>query len=205
MGITGSYVEVFDTLGGIVVYGTSSSSSDDYAQQYNPTLSDESGWSTTRLSSLRDIAAVGNMSLQCVYSIVCVFRLGFGIKGGLAEGGAPMTQSMPDYNMARFRVCGRKHVQERSHECIVLSTVRVFTFFSVNQRENIVSQNGLIMFWLVHVPLYCVSWFLNCLCVCFCNMKLSGDNYHLDGWCIHCKLEIYLVRGHDYENEVVFT
>lgn len=32
MDITGSYVEVFETFGGIVVYGTSSSSSDDYAQ-----------------------------------------------------------------------------------------------------------------------------------------------------------------------------
>lgn len=28
----GGYVDVFETLGGIVVYGTSSSSSDDYAQ-----------------------------------------------------------------------------------------------------------------------------------------------------------------------------
>lgn len=31
---------------------------------------------------------------------------------------------MHDCNMTRFRVCGRKHVQERSQECIMLSRVR---------------------------------------------------------------------------------
>ena len=39
---------------------------------------------------------------------------------------------MPDCNTARFRDCGWKHVQERSHEFIVLRTL---IFANVNQSE----------------------------------------------------------------------
>ena len=51
----------------------------------------------------------------------------------------------------------------------------------------------------VHGPLYCVGWFLECLCICFCNKIISGGNCHFGGWCVDCKVGIFL-----FEN-VIFT
>lgn len=38
----------------------------------------------------------------------------------------------------------------------------------------------------VHELLYCVGWFLEYLCVCFCNKVISGGNCHFGGWCVDC-------------------
>ena len=52
-----------------------------------------------------------------------MFRLGFKMKGGLAEGGAPRTHNIFGRSLVGHWHCGRKHVQGRSHEGTVLYEV----------------------------------------------------------------------------------
>lgn len=86
---------------------------------------DISGCNATYLLSLHDVAVVGNLPLQYLNSIICMFKVGSGEKGGLAKRGCFMYTSMSGCNLAEHWQRGRKQVQGSSHEGIVLYGVCV--------------------------------------------------------------------------------
>jgi hypothetical protein len=46
------------------------------------------------LSSLREVVAMGNLSLQYVIQLFVFSNLGFGVKGGLSKGGPVLLRHM---------------------------------------------------------------------------------------------------------------
>lgn len=83
-------------------------------------------------------------------------------------------------------------MQGTSHDGIMLSRVQSSKLPMLTSVKHCVT--GLAPSMLImHVLLYCVSWFLSYLCACFCNKIISEDNCHFGGWCIDCKVEIYFI------------